>query len=124
MADLGISRGLLTARLDTLTEGGVVEAIEYQQNPVRHEYMLTTAGRELVPGLLSLTAWGDRWRGPDGRPIVARHRCGSSAAPAIVCADCGQPLAADDMTYAAGPGGRQARGTMLVAELLTGGAVR
>jgi DNA-binding HxlR family transcriptional regulator len=123
-ADLGISRGLLAARLDTLRQGGVIEAVEYQQNPVRHEYVLTPAGRELVPVLLALTAWGDRWRAPDGRPIVARHRCGSTAAPAIVCADCREPLAADDMTFSAGPGGRQAKGTMLVAELLTRGAVR
>jgi DNA-binding HxlR family transcriptional regulator len=122
--DLGISRGLLAARLDTMIAGGVIEKVEYQEHPPRHEYVLTNAGRDLVPVLLALTAWGDRWRSPDGPPIVARHRCGSTAGLAIVCAECGEPALADDMAYAAGPGGRQAKGTMLVAELLVNGAVR
>ena len=92
------------ARLDTMIEGGVIERVGYQEHPPRYEYILTTAGRELVPVLL-LTAWGDRWRSPDGPPIVARHRCGSTAELAIVCAECGERAIADDMTYTAGPGG-------------------
>ena len=124
VADLGISRGLLAARLDTLISGEVIESAEYQQRPPRHEYLLTDAGRELVPVLLSLTAWGDRWRSPGGRPIVARHRCGSGAAPAIVCADCHEPIRSDELTYSPGPGGRSAKGTMLVGELLMKGTLR
>lgn len=124
VADLGISRGLLIARLDTLVEGGVLEKVEYLSRPPRYEYRLTPAGRELVPVILALTAWGDRWRSPDGPPIITRHRCGSTDAPAIVCGHCGDPIAQDEMSYEPGPGGRIARGTMLVGELLVNGPLR
>lgn len=123
-SDLGISRGLLTGRLASMIDGAVIEKVEYQRHPVRYEYRFTAAGRELVPVLLALTAWGDRCRSPEGPPIVARHRCGSSAAPKVVCADCGEPITAEGMSYAPGPGGRTAKGTMLVGELLLNGARR
>lgn len=122
--DLGISRGLLTARLESMIDGAVIEKIEYQRRPARYEYRLTAAGRELVPVLLALTAWGDRWRSPDGPPIVSSHHCGSTAAPAIVCADCSEPITPESMSYAPGPGGQIAKGTMLVGKLLTSGALR
>jgi hypothetical protein len=77
-----------------------------------------------VPVLLALTAWGDRWSAPDGPPLVATHRCGSAAAPAIVCAGCGEALTAESLRYSPGPGGRVAKGTMLVGEYLAGGVRR
>ena len=124
VADLGISRGLLAVRLETLVDGGVVERVEYRAHPPRYEYRLTEAGRDLVPVLLALTAWGDRWHSLDGAPIVARHRCGSTAAPAIVCAHCGESITDDGMRYEAGPGGQVANGTMLLADLLVNGPRR
>lgn len=122
--DLGIPRALLAARLDALVGGAVIEKVEYQQRPSRHEYRLTEAGRDLVPVLLALTAWGDRWRSPDGAPIVAHHRCGATTPPAIVCAGCGEPLVAGDLGYSAGPGAATARGTQLIAGVLAGGGRR
>jgi DNA-binding HxlR family transcriptional regulator len=59
--DLGISRKVLTQRLDTLVAGGVLERQPYQQHPPRHQYLLTAKGRDLVPVLFALMAWGDRW---------------------------------------------------------------
>jgi DNA-binding HxlR family transcriptional regulator len=48
--DLGISRNLLTTRLNELVEAGVVTRTAYQQRPARYEYDLSDAGRDLVPG--------------------------------------------------------------------------
>jgi DNA-binding HxlR family transcriptional regulator len=118
VADLGISRGLLSSRLNGLIEGGVIKRSEYQQHPIRHDYRLTEAGHDLVPVLLALMAWGDRWHAPDGPPIVATHERCSSTTLSIVCAECDQPITYQNMRYRAGPGGRKAKGTMLVAELL------
>src|SRR5262252_4725849 len=45
--DLGISRNLLALRLRALTSNGIVERTPYGQRPVRYEYRLSEAGRDL-----------------------------------------------------------------------------
>jgi DNA-binding HxlR family transcriptional regulator len=56
----GAPRDRIAARLKALEEAGVVARRPYQQAPQRFDYVLTTAGRELVPILDSLLAWGLR----------------------------------------------------------------
>jgi DNA-binding HxlR family transcriptional regulator len=124
--DLGISRNLLTARLTRLVDGGVVERVRYQQHPPRDRYVLSAAGRDLVPVLMALTAWGDRWATPDGgAPIQFEHRdCGHRFTPTVQCSACAQPLTAESVRPVPGPGGRRAPGTMVVAELIGAAAAR
>jgi DNA-binding HxlR family transcriptional regulator len=119
--DLGISRNLLTRRLDHLVEAGVLDRVPYQDRPVRHEYVLTESGRELVPLLVGLMAWGDRWQTPDGGPpaIVGHH--GHPVRPQVTCADCGEPIVATELTVTGGPGGRIAPGTTIIGALLADG---
>lgn len=118
--DLGLARNILADRLDTLVGGGVLERRPYQDRPVRHAYVLTAKGRDLLPVLLTLQAWGDRWTaGAAGPPLRLRHDpCGRVTTPVAVCAHCRQPLAAADLTALPGPGGRAARGTLLVGQQL------
>jgi DNA-binding HxlR family transcriptional regulator len=91
---LGISRNILTARLETLMAHGVVKQIAYQQNPIRYEYRLTAKGKDLFPVLMALLAWGDKWAtGVDGPPVLLRHTtCDHDASPALVCSHCGEPF--------------------------------
>ena len=63
--DLGISANVLSDRLDSLVREGLLERRAYQERPRRHEYTLTQKGLELVPALVALMQWGDRW-GWDG----------------------------------------------------------
>lgn len=58
-SQLGIARNILTDRLNTLVDKGVVEKIEYTQRPRRFEYRLTECGHELVPVLRLLEGWGN-----------------------------------------------------------------
>lgn len=71
-ARLGIARNILTARLKTLEERGVLERALYQERPPRHEYRLTAKGEALVPVLIALGIWGTRWEleGPPPVKIV------------------------------------------------------
>ncbi|MFB6828309.1 MULTISPECIES: winged helix-turn-helix transcriptional regulator [Streptomyces] len=64
--ELGISRKVLTERLAHLVETGVLAKVPYQDRPVRHEYRLTESGRGLLPVLLSMQDWADRWVFGDG----------------------------------------------------------
>ena len=118
--DLGISRNLLTRRLKSLVKNGVVEQTAYQERPKRYEYRLTEAGRDLVPAILALTAWGDRWARPkEGSPILFFHRtCGQQFRPQVSCSECGETIKADAVQTHAGPGGAAKSGTMLIAKRL------
>ena len=66
---LDIARNILTARLKTLTERGVLERRRYQQAPDRYEYVLTEKGRALGPVVLALAHWGNRWEGEGRAPV-------------------------------------------------------
>ena len=77
---LKIAPNILSKRLRTLVDAGVMERRRYQERPERHEYALTEAGKELLPVVLSLARWGDAHLAPNGPPVVARHAaCGGSA---------------------------------------------
>ncbi|MFF0339290.1 winged helix-turn-helix transcriptional regulator [Kribbella sp. NPDC004875] len=104
-ADLGISRKVLTERLNHLVDRGVVERRPYDQRP-RYEYVLTEKGRELTDVLMVMVAWGDKWlAGPAGPPVLYRHHaCGEISHVDLSCAHCGKPMHSEDIDVLPGPG--------------------
>jgi len=60
---LNIAPTILTRRLATLTEEGLLEKRRYSERPPREEYLLTAAGRDFLPVLFMISAWGRRHRG-------------------------------------------------------------
>ena len=104
--DLGISRKVLAERLATLVDAGLLERRPYQSDPVRHDYVPTERGRDLFGVLAAMNTWGDRWLGgDDGVPVTLRHEtCGHDVRARVVCAACGEDLAAADVTARPGPG--------------------
>jgi DNA-binding HxlR family transcriptional regulator len=107
-ADLGISRKVLTERLNHLAEKGIVERRAYDQRP-RYEYVLTPQGTELLELLMVMVAWGDRWlAGAAGPPVLYRHHaCGEISRPELRCAHCGEPMHPGDIDLLPGPGATQ-----------------
>jgi DNA-binding HxlR family transcriptional regulator len=97
-ARLPIARNVLTDRLQTLVEHGILRRHQYQERPDRYEYRLTARGMELYPVLIALLQWGDRHlAGEDGPPVEVRHTaCGHHVAAAVVCTGCGETLTARD----------------------------
>ncbi|WP_330281362.1 winged helix-turn-helix transcriptional regulator [Streptomyces sp. NBC_00588] len=65
-AGIGLSRKVLTERLGRLVAHGVLQRSLYQRRPVRYEYLLTDAGSALLPLLVAMQDWGDRWMLGDG----------------------------------------------------------
>ena len=93
----GAPRDTLAARLRTLVGAGILERQQYNEHPARYEYVLTDAGRDLYPVIVTLMRWGDRYlAGPDGPPLVIEHHCGHRMVPQVVCEACGEPLRARD----------------------------
>lgn len=60
---LGIAPTILTKRLTTLTEEGLLKKQLYSERPPREEYLLTDAGRDFLPVLVMIGAWGTQYRG-------------------------------------------------------------
>jgi DNA-binding HxlR family transcriptional regulator len=106
---LGISRNVLTQRLDHLVERGVLERVPYQERPVRYEYRLTEMGRDLWPVINALREWGDRWNAPGGAPVQLVHKaCGRKVHAVAVCSACGEPLDHTNVRAVRGPGASDA----------------
>jgi DNA-binding HxlR family transcriptional regulator len=100
---LGVAENVLSRRLATLVEAGVLERRAYA--PRRHDYLLTTRGRDLFPVIVSLLAWGDAHAAPDGAPVRVRHAgCGGGLGAGARCARCGADVGADDAEWLWGPG--------------------
>ncbi|WP_024802290.1 helix-turn-helix domain-containing protein [Nocardia sp. BMG51109] len=115
--NLGISRNLLTRRLETLVTDGIVERRAYRERPPRHEYHLTEAGRDLVPALLALMTWGDKWATPPGGPPVrlVHRECGAEFTARVCCSACGEPVTTTNVITLAGPGAASGPGTRVLA---------
>ncbi|BCY15229.1 hypothetical protein L3i22_103170 [Actinoplanes sp. L3-i22] len=64
--ELGMSRRALAERLAALVEQGVLERRRYTDRPPRYDYVLTAKGEGLLPVLLALQEWGDRFVLGDG----------------------------------------------------------
>jgi DNA-binding HxlR family transcriptional regulator len=103
---LGIARNVLTARLETLVDAGVLERRIYDPTRGRADYELTAMGRALWPVMTTLRQWGDKYLvGRGNEPVVTRHeRCGSKAPAHLACDHCGEKLKPRDVRVLPGPG--------------------
>jgi DNA-binding HxlR family transcriptional regulator len=88
--DLGISANVLSDRLGTLVAASILQTRVYQHGPERHEYHLTEKGEDLLPALLALMRWGDKWAWGTARgPVRVLHDdCGHEVTVEIRCPRC------------------------------------
>ncbi|MCF6474697.1 helix-turn-helix transcriptional regulator [Nonomuraea sp. MG754425] len=113
-AHLDIPKAVLSQRLATLVDAGVLERRRYQEAPPRDEYVLTAAGRELWLPVLALAQWGERNLGEHGPRRLFHHvSCGGRIEATSYCATCGAMVGPADVEVRPGPGlgagGRQDR---------------
>jgi len=103
---LGIARNVLTSRLDTLVDAGILERRAYDEGRGRYDYLLTDRGRALWPVLTALRQWGDEWvLGEANAPVVLEHKtCSHQTSAVMVCEHCHEPLDAAGVRAIPGPG--------------------
>jgi DNA-binding HxlR family transcriptional regulator len=97
---LGIAPDILTDRLGTLVNYGVMERVAYQEpgERARSAYVLTDAGRELIVVLGALQQWGDKhlpW--PDSPSVLRRIRDSDRAVHVGFVDDRGREVAQQDV---------------------------
>jgi DNA-binding HxlR family transcriptional regulator len=97
--DLGISANVLADRLQALVSEGILETSRYQERPPRDEYRLTEKGAELIPVLLALMQWGDRWKwkGAAGPVRVLHEHCGHDVHVEVRCEHCQREAATEEL---------------------------
>ncbi|RKG36730.1 winged helix-turn-helix transcriptional regulator [Acinetobacter rongchengensis] len=92
--NLGVTRHVLTARLNTLVEEEILYKAPYTETQKRFEYRLTQKGLDLYPILMSIIHWGDTYMDKgQGAPVDCIHKtCGHKFHPVMVCSECSEPL--------------------------------
>jgi DNA-binding HxlR family transcriptional regulator len=104
--NLGIAPNILSARLRSLVEHGVLERVPASCGGARHEYRLTEKGRDFFPAYVALKGWADRWMtGPEGPLVVLQDAATGQevASPPLLAGD-GQPLTPEAVRVLPGPG--------------------
>lgn len=81
---LGIAPTMLTQRLSMLTEEGVLEKHTYSERPPREEYLLTEAGRDFLPILTMIGAWGRKYRSGGKLTKLIDEETGKEIQPIVV----------------------------------------
>jgi DNA-binding HxlR family transcriptional regulator len=108
---LTCGRGVLSARLKTLTEAGVLERVDYRESDrrLRAEYRLTDKGRGLFPALLALSQWADHWMpAPEGPAAKITHKKSGRAVSVIMTSDRkAEALTMRDIRIAPGRGAKK-----------------
>lgn len=104
--ELGITRNVLTVRLQRLTELGILERFPLEGRANTEGYRLTPKGEDLYPVIVALMQWGDRWLVPNGKPPTAlvEDATGEAIEPLTVQARDGRPLSFKEVRFAPGPG--------------------
>lgn len=107
LSHLEIPRAVLSTRLSSLTDAGLLATARYQQAPPRDEYVLTAKGRQLWPAVHALARWGEQHCAADGGPRrVFRHAgCGTLLNHSGGCTKCGTAqVPPEDVEMRPGPG--------------------
>jgi len=103
-SNIGLSSSMLTSRLKTLVDSGILTKRAYQERPVRHEYLLTDFGRSLRPILVAMAAWRNQQLAPEDRAmILVDTETGREVEPAVVDPSTGLPVSDPRFVFTAGP---------------------
>jgi DNA-binding HxlR family transcriptional regulator len=104
---LGIAPNILASRLEGLVASGLMEVRPNAEHKGLNEYVLTEKGRDVVPAIVALTEWGDRWAAPDGPPIIYEHEmCGGEIEQQLRCNACNEVISPAAVKARPGPGFR------------------
>ncbi|MEP6815196.1 MAG: helix-turn-helix domain-containing protein [Marmoricola sp.] len=102
--NLGIAPNILATRLEAFVDAGIMERTPDDARHHHRAYVLTAKGRDLMPALIALSDWGDRWATPGEPPILYTHTtCGGTVAHQLTCAHCG-PVDTSEIHAQIGPG--------------------
>jgi DNA-binding HxlR family transcriptional regulator len=91
---MGAPPTIVSDRLRTFCQMGVLETVAARAGSGRVEYRLTDKGRAFFPHVMVMLEWGDRWfRAPEGPATLLTHTtCGGEFHPVLFCSVCSREL--------------------------------
>lgn len=97
---LGIARNILSNRLARLVDHGILSREPVACDRRKVAYRLTERGRDLLPAMIALRQWGEKWGrgGPSHPPLVDRRDCKPIGAVALLASD-GRLLSTDEICW-------------------------
>jgi DNA-binding HxlR family transcriptional regulator len=100
--ELGIARNILSNRLARLVEHGVLERLPCQQDRRKVEYRLTEKGSDLLPAMIALRQWGEKYtlRVPSN-PVLVDARDGEPIGPIAIRAHDGREIGWHELAWRA-----------------------
>ncbi|QPQ56327.1 helix-turn-helix transcriptional regulator [Allosphingosinicella flava] len=99
-ATLGIARNILSNRLGRLVDHGILQREPDPADRRKVTYTLTDKGRELLPVLIALRQWGERWvSGVPSNPVLVDKANQRPIAPMAVRADDGRALSLQELMW-------------------------
>ena len=100
-SELGIARNILANRLSRLVEHGILEREPCPEDRRKVEYRLTEKGVALLPAMIALRQWGERWEtGVPAFPVLVDTRDNRPIAPIEVMSHDGRILKKGDLHWA------------------------
>ena len=96
---LGIAPNILSRRLAALTDAGLLEKRRYSQRPPRDEYLLTDAGRDFLPILIAIGAWGKKHNGAGALTRQIDVESGKPVHAVVVDANTGAPIGSRPLRF-------------------------
>lgn len=97
---LGIARNILSNRLSRLVEVGILKREHCADDRRRIEYRLTPKGLDLLPAMLALRQWGEKWQlGVPANPVMCDDRDGQPIRPIGIVSHDGRLLAPADLMW-------------------------
>jgi DNA-binding HxlR family transcriptional regulator len=102
----GSAPNILSDRLQTLVEHGLLKRKLYSERPESYEYVPTRKGVELNAVIIALLGWGDKYAAPAGGPprVPIHTACGHDARPRLHCSHCGEIIDNAELKTRPGPG--------------------
>jgi len=100
-SNLGIATNILSNRLKTLINNGILNKHKSPNDRRRFVYKLTEKGRDIYAISLAFMNWGDKWlAGDNGPPLILHHKtCGHQLEPVLTCKYCKKVVDPRDVTY-------------------------
>lgn len=99
--ELGIARNILANRLGRLVEHGILERRPLPDDRRKIEYRLTDKGFALLPTMIALRQWGERWEtGEPAFPILVDERDRKPIREIAVLSHDGRVLTKHDLVWA------------------------
>ena len=98
-AGLGIARNILSDRLGKMVAGGILERTPDPNDRRKVSYTLTEKGRELLPALVALRQWGEKWTEGHARVVLADKRDGKPIREIGIHAHDGRELSLGEMVW-------------------------